>query len=185
MDIDSALNELGMLSAITDSRKDYQTEQEKSKESSCFHVVTANPQFVVNIGAVQHKTSSSKKSSQKVGESGDHTDSAKTDSSHLERAANDHRSYKVSGRLHHRYFFRPYLKNGSPRRHLGIVKEIQNRSRDGHFHIRLPPPAEATLTQAMASMNIERESTSSRPRNSLRNPPLDIRNRTGLRAHAR
>ncbi|PIK58151.1 hypothetical protein BSL78_04951 [Apostichopus japonicus] len=190
MDVDVALNELGMLSAVTDSRRDYQGELQSrdNDASSSFHVVSANPKFVVNIGAVQ-KTYPSKRRPQKMKVCGTVDSPGMAVAAKLDDSAAERRTFKASSRVHHRYFFRPYSKN---RRKKGVclVKDIRNRSLEGSFQIQLPPPSESTLTQAMASMNIEKEKekqmAASSSSSSLANLPLpDVTVRKGLRAHAR
>ncbi|XP_038052125.1 uncharacterized protein LOC119724897 [Patiria miniata] len=52
MDLDAALNELGMLSTVTDSRKDYLNEQARRRTSSCYNVMQMNPEFVTRLGPV-------------------------------------------------------------------------------------------------------------------------------------
>lgn len=61
MDVDSALHELGMLSTVTESRKQFLREREKSQERDLkprsnpnspakgFHVLQMNPQYVTNL----------------------------------------------------------------------------------------------------------------------------------------
>lgn len=63
MDLDSALNELGMLSIVTESRKDFLKERDASQnennmnsaassQSPSFHIVKMNTQFVTCVGSV-------------------------------------------------------------------------------------------------------------------------------------
>ena len=51
MDLNSALNELGMLSSVTDSRKEYLREKAKQRKD-CFQVVHLNSQYVTCMGPV-------------------------------------------------------------------------------------------------------------------------------------
>ncbi|XP_072175847.1 uncharacterized protein [Diadema setosum] len=65
MELDSALNELGMLSIVTESRRDFLREKSatasaaaaSSSPSSSFHVVKMNPQFVTCVGSVLSSSS--------------------------------------------------------------------------------------------------------------------------------
>ena len=67
MDLDSALNELGMLSIVTESRKDYIKERASQRQgvnevasaSSSFHIVKMNTQFVTCVGSVPSTLNSS------------------------------------------------------------------------------------------------------------------------------
>ncbi|XP_022083301.1 uncharacterized protein LOC110975270 [Acanthaster planci] len=53
MDLDVALHELGMLSAVTDSRRDYLNEQaQRRRTSSCYSVLQMNPTYVTCLGPV-------------------------------------------------------------------------------------------------------------------------------------
>ncbi|XP_033640710.1 uncharacterized protein LOC117300950 [Asterias rubens] len=51
--VDAALNELGMLSSVTDSRKDYLSEQAAARRrSSSYNVLQLNPTYVTCLGPV-------------------------------------------------------------------------------------------------------------------------------------
>ncbi|XP_072028025.1 uncharacterized protein [Amphiura filiformis] len=51
MELNAALNELGMLSAVTESRKDFLDEKQK-QHKDCFQVVQLNSQYVTCMGPV-------------------------------------------------------------------------------------------------------------------------------------
>lgn len=185
MDVDAALNELGMLSAVTDSRRDYRGElrRKESNSTACFHVVTANPKFVVNIGAVQKNGPSTPKL-ESMKKDQNEVNSTIVEPPELKKAAAERRTLKASNRVHHRYFFRPYSKNKRSKQ-VSLVKDLHQRSMNGGFQIQLPPPAESTLTQAMASMKIERPQSEAASSSAAASLPADLRPRKGLRAHAR
>ncbi|XP_033127666.1 uncharacterized protein LOC117125309 [Anneissia japonica] len=64
MNVDNALRELGMLSAVTDSRKQFLQEKSRKKEreskksssasSSSYQVVRMNPAFITGLGPIKY-----------------------------------------------------------------------------------------------------------------------------------
>ena len=122
MDLNVALNELGMLSSVTESRRDFLKEKQAQKQhKDCFQVVQLNTQYVTCMGPVLRS-----RRPRRNGQSSDSTNDNEEAVVSLRASKPEHDMYVGEGRVarHRRTrvkYAKPYQVPGRARRQRRIT----------------------------------------------------------------